>query len=313
MGIWVDLSKFDKRSCPCCGRAPGTRLEVYTNPRGENSAFADLVSTWNGFFKSKAIFSYTRCLGCGLLFAPIFFTQEQLKALYAQMPPNMDVVPTSALSRTQRGYFEHLRSARSLTGDFLEVGPDIGLFTEHCVAKGSFDRFWLFEPNRAVATTLVSVVGDKPYSLVHEMDDFSIVPDSSISCAAMIHVLDHLLEPLKTLRELRAKLTENSRILIVTHDESSFLRRLLGYRWPAFCLQHPQLFNKASISATLRAAGFDVVKQARTVNHFQVQFLARHISFALGIRREVRLPFGDSVVGLKLGNIVTIASPGGMR
>lgn len=301
--------RFLFRQCPGCSALRPPQASVYTEPRAEDRDFADLVPIWNGFFKKKVIFSYSRCKSCGLLFAPLFFDHGQLEALYAQMPPNMDSVPIDALRRTQRGYFDHLKRTASLTGNFLELGPDIGLFTENCVSDGNFDRFWLFEPNRAVAGALHAVVRGKSHSIVHDTSDFSAIPDKSISCVVMIHVLDHLLEPRKSLDELRAKVVPGAHVLIVTHDESSLLARILGSRWPAYCLQHPQLFDKKSIKKLLNAAGFTVVRQVRSKNYFQISFLVRHLLFALGVCREVGVPLGRFSIGLKLGNILTIASP----
>ena len=45
------------------------------------------------------------------------------------------------------GYFRELRKVAALDGQFLEIGADIGLFARNCVENGSFERFWMFEPN----------------------------------------------------------------------------------------------------------------------------------------------------------------------
>jgi len=304
------MSFYTERLCPCCQSLLGVP-SIRSSPPAEELGFANLTPIWNGFFKKKSFFSYTRCQSCGLLVAPVYFDARQLELLYAQMPSNMDIVPVAALRQTQKGYFDFLRASGSLGGNYLEVGPDIGLFTENCVRDADFEKYWLFEPNRAVSAELAAVVGGKDHSIVHEMSDFSCVPKGTISCAVMIHVLDHLIDPLDFLRNLRVKLRADARLLIVTHDESSFLRRLLADKWPAFCLQHPQLFNRKSIDVLLRTAGFRVVTQAKTVNYFQLKFLARHLFFALGIRTTPRIPFGDQTIGLKLGNILTIAKPTG--
>ena len=42
----------------------------------------------------------------------------------------------------------------------------------------------------------------------------------------MIQVLDHLLDPIATLTELRAKLLPDAKLLIVTHNEQSLLRKM---------------------------------------------------------------------------------------
>jgi hypothetical protein len=97
--------------------------------------------------------------------------------------------------------------------------------------------------------------------------------------------------------------------VLVTHDESSLLRRLVGWKWPAFCLQHPQIYNPKSIRALLAAAGFEVLQQRKTVNFFQVSFLLKHLLWAFGWKVRSVPSFGQLTVGLKLGNMLTIAIP----
>lgn len=271
--------------------------------------YESLVPVWNGFFREKTFFSYKRCPGCGLLFAPTFFTSEQLEALYAQMPPNMDVVPIETLRRTQRGYFDVLKRHSKLEGGLIEIGPDVGLFTENCVREGAFDRYWLFEPNRDVSEALHETMGNKQHEIIYEMFGFNRVPDGAASTAVMIHVLDHLLDPVATLTELREKLSEGARLIIVTHDESSLLPKLIGPRWPAYCLQHPELYNPRSMKTLLDAAGYDIVELSKTTNHFPIQFLVRHGLWAVGMKVERVPSFGGLTLGLRLGNMVTVAEP----
>lgn len=302
-------STFLHRSCPGCGHPPPAQADVSTQVRAEDMALEELVPHWNGFFKDKVFFSYARCDGCGLEYAPVFFTPEQLERLYGQMPANMSEVPLEALRKTQCGYFDALKDAGQLTGDFIEVGPDIGLFTENCVREGAFSDHWLFEPNRDVAPALERAMAGKRFQIIHDMFGFSHVPDNSTSAAVMIHVLDHLLDPIATLKELRQKLEPGARLLIVTHDESSLLRKIFGARWPAFCLQHPQIYNPATITTILNAAGFEVTAQKKTVNYFQVSFLLKHLLWALGIKVKSVPGFWNITVGLRLGNMLTLATP----
>lgn len=305
----MEENGFLSRACPVCGGKPAAQATIHSDVMAESLGFDALVPCWNGFFKDKVFFSYARCGGCGLLYAPTFFNGLQLERLYSQMPPNMEEVPLEALRRTQRGYFEALKSCSDMEGGFIEVGPDIGLFTENCVREGKYDEYWLFEPNRDVLPALSKIVEGRKSHIIHDMFGFSHVPDHAASAAVMIHVLDHLLDPVATLRELRQKLKPGARLLLVTHDESSLLRRLVGWRWPAFCLQHPQIYNPESMRVLLEAAGFEVLQQRKTVNYFQVDFLLKHLLWAFGMKVQSVPSFGQLTLGLKLGNMLTIATP----
>lgn len=303
------MSGFLKRACPLCGARPPGLAAVVTEPAAEAMAYDDLVSHWNGFFKDKVFFSYVRCPSCGLLYAPTFFDAGQLSALYAQMPPNMVSVPLPALRKAQRGYFDVLKAHSDLAGDYIEIGPDIGLFAENCLREGNFSRYWMFEPNRDVEPALNTLLAGKDFAVIHDMFGFGAVPDGTAGVAVMVHVLDHLLDPVGTLTELRRKLRPDGKIAIVTHDESSLLRRVFGRRWPAFCLQHPELYNGKSMRALMEKAGFQVLEIRKTTNYFEVGFLLQHLLWALGLKVRSVPRFGGLVVGLRLGNMITVATP----
>lgn len=306
-----DMAAFLRRDCPLCGLSAPARPDVVTRPAAEVLAFDDLVPQWKGLFRAgrRVFFSYGRCGACGLLYTPTFFTEAQLASLYSQMPPNMGIVPTEALRRTQRGYFEVLKANARLEGGYIEVGPDTGLFTENCVREGGFDTFWLFEPNRDALPSLEKVLGDVRFHVSHDMANFDHVPDQSAGVVVMIQVLDHLLKPVEALRALRSKIRPGGKIVIVTHNESSLLRQVFGRRWPAFCLQHPQIYNPRSMKALVEAAGYEMILVQRTINYFPVDFLIKHLLWACGIRLTHLTRFEGASMGLKLGNMITLATP----
>jgi hypothetical protein len=277
--------------------------------KAEDLNYDTLVPYWNGFFKDKIYFSYARCGGCGLLFAPIFYTPDQLTALYGQMPPNMDLVPKSALVRTQEGYFEELKNHSNLKNNYIEIGPDIGIFTENCSREGKFNHYWLCEPNKEVAHALAQSVGANPFTIIEDMFGFSKIPDQSSGVAVMVQVLDHLLDPVATLSELRTKLLPEAKILIVTHNEQSLLRKIVQWRWPAFCLQHPQIYNPKSITKLMDKAGYKIDSIKKTKNYFEVSFLIKHLLWAFGLKVKTIPSIFNFTIGLELGNIITIASP----
>jgi hypothetical protein len=283
--------------------------EVSSLQRAEDLSYESLVPYWNGFFKEKIFFSYARCEECALLFAPIFYRPAQLEALYGQMPPNMDLVPMAALVKTQKGYFEELKRFSALKNGYIEIGPDIGIFTKNCTREGFFDSYWLCEPNKEVADALAKSVGNNKFTIIEEMFGFNQIPYQSAGAAVMIQVLDHLLDPVATLSELREKLLPDAKLLIVTHNEQSLLRKIVGWKWPAFCLQHPQIYNPNSITRLLEKSGYKVNSIERTSNYFQFSFLLKHLLWAFGIKvKSVPIIF-NFTIGLKLGNIVTVATP----
>ncbi|MFC7536716.1 class I SAM-dependent methyltransferase [Sphingomonas sp. GCM10030256] len=300
---------FPRRDCPACG-ADEPRDEVFSDRRAEAISMDELKPFWSGLFKEKVFFTYSRCQSCEQMYAPHFFTNEQLGELYADMAPNMEDVPGPALEATQRGYWREAKKAAPLDGGFLEIGPDVGYIVRDAAREAGYDHYWLFEPNRAVHAELASATNGKPHTISTEMDDLSPVPDGSIGLAVMIHVLDHLLDPLAMLTQIRTKLKPGGTLMIVTHNEKSLLRSAMGVKFPPFCLQHPELYNPNSMTRLVKRAGYDTVKVGRSRNYFPIAFMVRQAAWTVGIDLA-KAPLPQKPVGLKLGNMLTIAKVAG--
>jgi SAM-dependent methyltransferase len=300
-------ASFINRNCPCCG-ASEAALEMSSGKCAESLSLEELRPYWRGLFKEKVFFSYARCGRCGTLYAPHFFDEQQLGELYSAMEPNMDAVPSDAIEATQRSYFEEATAGLGPSGAFLEIGPDVGYLVRLAAAQPRFDHFYLFEPNQSVHEDLVRSAQGRPLTISAEMTNLSAVPDGSVALAFMVHVLDHLLDPRAMLDQIRRKLKPDGRLAIVTHNERSLLRSVMGTRWPPFCLQHPELYNPESIAHLLRAADFTKIEVRRSKNYFPLSFMAKQAAYTVGLKIE-QLPLPKTVLGLRLGNMMTLAQP----
>ncbi|MCR9191810.1 MAG: class I SAM-dependent methyltransferase [Gammaproteobacteria bacterium] len=283
-----------------------------TTAPAELSLFEDLKEQWHGFFKDgdtdRSFFSYLRCQQCELLFCPTYFSAHQLDCLYQDMPDNTATVDLSAMQKTQYGYFKQfLPYLGDIHGDYFEMGPDIGLFTKHVADKNIFDNLWLAEPNQAVWPQLKQLLGARAHHLFSDLLKEAPIPDATLGAAVMIHVLDHVLDPVEVLNHLYAKMKKGAVLMIVTHDESSLLAQVLRKRWPAYCLQHPQLYRPSSISKLLSNVGFKAVEIEKTYNYFPMGYLLNHLIWALGFKKKIFPDWNRLQLPLKLGNMITIA------
>ena len=296
---------FLRRDCPCC-RASGSAGEIASERAAETLSLAELRPLWAGLDHERVFFTYRRCAECALLYNPAYFTSDALAALYSDLAPNMDMVPPDMLADTQRAYFDRMAQDAELTGGYLEIGPDVGYIVAEAAKRGEFEHFWLYEPNRTVHGLLREAAGGRPATVSADMTDLSAVPDGSVGLAVMIHVLDHLLDPLGMIRQILRKLRPGGLLVTVTHDEASMLRRLLGTKWPPFCLQHPQLFNPRTVGRLLREAGLERIATSGTSNLFPADFLAGQAARAIGF--DMRFAWMPSVpVRFRLGNMMAFA------
>ncbi|MBU6338903.1 MAG: methyltransferase domain-containing protein [Rickettsiales bacterium] len=296
------------KNCPCCESDSTLNCNVISaKNKAENIVFEELKNYWHGFFKGQSFFTYFRCTNCGLLYNKTFFSNEELGELYSAMPDNTAGQNLRNLEKTQLGYFNFLKREKFVEGNYLEFGPDIGLFTKNIISQNNFSNHYLIEPNKNVHPNLEKIANGKKITLLTEMFDLSTIPDNSISLAVMIHVLDHITNPKEMIDQLYKKLSKGGVFLIVTHNEKSLLAKILKSRWPAYCLQHPQLFNTKTTRTFLEQSGFGDIVTKRSINYFSLSYLLKHLLWSLNFKRINVKEIPWLTIPLPLGNIITIA------
>ena len=96
-------------------------------------------------------------------------------------------------------------------------------------------------------------------------------------------------------------LNENGYVFGVVHDESSKLAKILGKRWPAYCLQHPHLFNPGTIQNLFSEINMKKISIFKTINSFKIGYLISQLVLAI-FKKKVKCPELFNI-NLKLGNI----------
>ena len=85
-------------------------------------------------------------------------------------------------------------------------------------------------------------------------------PRGAFSAIVALHVLEHLPDPLPTLRSLRDLLANDGRLLVQVPNAGSWQALLFGGRWNGFDIpRHPVSYREDDIVDLIEVAGFDVV------------------------------------------------------
>jgi len=299
---------FERQFCPLCGHpAADATPFMSSQPRAEDMPFDEKETLYRSYSSDRTFFTFYRCPSCQGLFCRTYFSEDQLQQLYTHQAENMSAVSLANRARTQQGYFRMLKKHAKLDGQLLELGPDIGLFTQCCVEQGHFEKFWLYEPNVDVHDALRKAMGQSEFFLTQRPYTASDMPEQSLSTAVLIHVLDHILNLESLLNDLHRSLKPGGLLFIVTHDEASLLSRLLRHRWPPYAICHTQLFSPVSITRSLKKFGFEVVSVEKCPNEFTIGYLANSLLTIMGVTSASRV-FPDILpVRVQLGNIATFA------
>lgn len=297
-----------ERKCPLCfegtERSP---VVMASSPPAEDLPVEQLREAFIGLRPQQIFFTYHRCEVCGLLWNPVYFTDEALASLYAAMPANTAIAGDRDSARTQVGYAGLLSRVTDTRLCYLEIGCDEGVLASAATADAGADvHVTVIEPNREVHGRIRENVGQDV--TIHETWT-SVTTDVDFNRVAAVHVLDHLLAPRQCLSHVRRHAQANCEVVVLVHNEASVLRSLLGRRWPPFCLQHPQLFSKWTLADMLQREGFTVRRVVGTRNYISLR-RAAGVAGTIGLpTRWLAACLPDLPVPVRLGNIAVISVP----
>jgi len=285
------------RTCPICSSNDGV-IEVSPD---EAPTLQNVPRYWSGFLNKKIFFDYKRC-GCGVLYCDNYPSDKFLSKLYSDMGNNEHSNDAGLELSTQADYAEQI--AKNFDGKklecVLELGPDNGRLVRELNKRLDIETYVCVEPNQNVHEELKSNHNIVVLSSLEQLKDTEFKFNAIIG----IHVADHIPNVLDIMRPLVERSVENAKLFLVVHNEKSILSKLLGKRWPPFCLQHPQLFNPKTGDIFLRRLGFKQVSCIPTANHFNLGYLLQHALLAT-LRLDIKLP-KLMRLKLRLGNIMFI-------
>lgn len=297
---------WEQRPCPQC------KCEEYVLPAdsrakvpAESLSFQEISKYFVGFREDQIFFSFHRCSKCNLLYSPRYFSNEQLDILYSDMPDNLLGEDKSIISKTHQGYVKQISKKVKNINIYLEIGPDIGLVTRSVISQFQPNKVILIEPNISVHKELLS--NSKSNTEVVLINDIEALGDKSPDLIVGVHVYDHLLNPLEELLKLNSRSAPGAKIALVVHNEKSIIRKILGKKWPPFCLQHPQLYNKITMKHMLELAGWEIVLIQPTINWFSLRHFARMGGGVIGINPRLFSLIPNIQIPIKLGNMICIA------
>jgi hypothetical protein len=297
---------WTRRDCPICkSENVHTQANATASRPAEYMTWEDAKMNFIGLRKDQVFFSYFRCLECGLLYSPYYFTSEQISELYSEMPDNTMGEDKQTVSKTQSAYAKWIMQAGVSNERYLEIGPDIGLVTREVIKINAPKSVSLIEPNLAVREELLE--NTKPVEDIEVVDFIDLLNGSDFSLVVGIHVYDHLLDPLTDLKRLRALVEPGSHLSIVVHNEKSVLRYFLKAKWPPFCLQHPQLYNADTLRVLLANSGWKVTKITKTTNWSHLRHFVAMGASVLGMPTKFSRFVPNIEVPIKLGNLICLA------
>ncbi len=162
--------------------------------------------------------------------------------------------------RTFKRRWNVIRKHFSSPGRVLDVGCASGDFLHVLEAEG-WEVLGL-EPSSPIAETARARIGADRV-IESSLTDVQLDPES-LDLITLWDVLEHLPDPVESLRKAHGLLAPGGKLVLETQDVRSLLARLMGRRWHHFKHQeHLVHFHPGTLRRALEEAGFDLIELRR--------------------------------------------------
>jgi SAM-dependent methyltransferase len=234
-------------------------------PCGHRGSARHLYDGEDRLYGVPGRFSVLRCGTCGLGYTVPRPTPEALEAYYpdSYVPYQEMPAPTGLRQRLgarvdsarfsagiRFGAFRVL--TRSQPGRLLDVGCGRGDLAEWFAARG-----WVVagvEP----AVDAARQAAERGIEMHHGTLDDAPWPPGSFDAVTFNHALEHVPDPLLTLRQAAALVRPGGVVVVSVPNFAAWQRRLFGTSWfPLDLPRHLQHFDRVSLPSMAREAGLD--------------------------------------------------------
>lgn len=210
------------------------------------------------FFKSP----YTRvqCKRCGLVWSLEQPDSAELEAMYGEeyfrgatyldYESDRSVIESNARAR--------LRALDPWTrppGTVVEVGCATGFFLDVC-RKGGWTARGVELSHYAAAYAREQLGLTVHQGTLKDAD----YPRASAKLVALWDVIEHVSDPMTTLRQSTALLQPGGMLALSTGDTGSLIARMFGRSWRLMTYDHLYYFSQATIRRYLQTVGLELVK-----------------------------------------------------
>jgi SAM-dependent methyltransferase len=222
-----------------------------------------LVPTTDRF--GVALDDVVRCASCGHMQLARLPAAETLDDEYAAAESGDYLEEADGQRATARATLE-LVERHVPRGRLVDLGCWVGFLAAEARARG-WDAMGV-EPSAWAAAR----AGERGVPVLQAPLLEAPLPERVFSAVTLGDVLEHLPDPGGALDRVRALLRDDGVVWLALPDAGSALARALGRRWWSVLPTHVHYFTRASLTALLRARGFEVLEVTTAPKAFSVAY-----------------------------------------
>jgi SAM-dependent methyltransferase len=286
-------------NCAICD-TPGNSKILYDSNISNDSFTVQIFSARRT--PDQLRYQWVRCIECGLLRSdPV--SKIDLEILYTNSSFDYSS-EVGGLNKTYVKIFKKVMKDTNRVDSVFEVGGGNGFFLEE-LGKIGIPNLIEVEPSK---NAISSAISESKVHFIQNIMKEGLIKEQSQDVSVMFHTLDHLPDPLDTLRLCMSALAPGGKFIAAVHNERAFSSRLLKHRSPIFDIEHTYLYNKATAENLLMKAGFINVGARTYLNYYSFAYILHLLPLPLKFKSLIlQNKFGRVLskikVWLPLGNI----------
>ena len=243
-----------------------------------------------------------RCNKCTLLRSdPVL--DVDLEKLYVESTFDYST-EVDGLKKTYFNLVKRALGGKNFKKSIFEVGGGNGFFLE-AAKDGGFASVAGVEPSTEAINAARADI--KPH-MIPSMMKAGVLADNSFEVGTMFHTLDHLTDPVSTLKDCADALQKGGVFVVAIHNERSWSARLMGERSPIIDVEHTHLYTRKSGEALFKKIGFIDVRSGAYNNHYSLAYILHLIPISRTFRKRVL----ESPIGTLLSKIKVVVPLGNM-
>ena len=236
-------------NCNLCGNGYADIIYSATAHKvGSQGGYACTNNAYGEYYQ------VVRCQQCGLFFCSPRPSSADLKSQYSKLSDDLYKQELSSRVLTFKRNLAHLAQYKK-RGDLLDVGCSLGVFLSEARKKGYSvagvePSLWCVQQAKDLFRLDVCQGTDRDLNQFGRKFDVITLWD----------VLEHVPNPLKTLKRCKEALKNGGILAFSTVDIGSVYARLMGKRWPWLMRMHIYYFDKTTIKKYLNKVGLNLIE-----------------------------------------------------
>lgn len=235
-------------------------------------------------------YQVVRCRQCGLRYSSPRPNEERLNAEYHQVE---DPMYERELEGRLTTFRRNLKLVETFckAGTVLDIGAGMGVFLHLAQLNG-------WNVNGIEPSSWSAQKAKELYGLQIEVGGYGLAAQihAELDVVTMWDVIEHVSDPLEALQVCNQVLKPGGKLIFSTVDAGSAYARFMGKAWPWLMKMHLYYFDRGTMAAYLRKAGFQTL-QIRTYRH---TISANYLAYKLRAIGGVWLPIAAGILDTRV-------------